>query len=117
MILELPVIPHEATGVECGGTIAAKVSGNDAELVCGRCGAVVGVVQSAILRDMLSRIPEINPAPPKLLRSHTELRGALIFAGRRICKLTFGRRDDEVLPILRRVLREARTVARLFRQS
>lgn len=47
-----------------------------------------------------------------LERSHTELRAAVILAGKQIRKLSFGRRDDPVLPILRRVLREARVVAR-----
>jgi hypothetical protein len=46
-----------------------------------------------------------------LERSHTELRAALMLAGRRIVKLNFGRRNDPALPILRRVLREARAVA------
>ena len=46
-----------------------------------------------------------------LLRSHDELRGALIIAGKRIRKLQFGRRnDDPVLVYLRNVLREARAV-------
>ncbi len=45
-----------------------------------------------------------------LERSHAELRRALILAGRRIRKLNFGRRDDPVLVVLRRVLREARGV-------
>ena len=44
----------------------------------------------------------------ELIRSHTELRAALIFAGRRIRKLTFGRHDDPVLHQLRRALKEAR---------
>jgi hypothetical protein len=47
-----------------------------------------------------------------LERSHAELRAALILAGKRIRKLNFGRHDDPVLPILRRVLREARAMAR-----
>ena len=47
-----------------------------------------------------------------LERSHAELRAALMLAGKRIVKLNFGRRDDPVLPILRRVLKEARTLAR-----
>jgi hypothetical protein len=47
-----------------------------------------------------------------LERSHAELRAALTLAGRRIVRLNFGRRDDPVLPILRRVLRDARAVAR-----
>jgi hypothetical protein len=47
-----------------------------------------------------------------LERSHAELRAALILAGKRIVKLNFGKRDDAVLVILRRVLRDARSVAR-----
>ncbi len=47
-----------------------------------------------------------------LLRSHAELRATLILAGKRIKKLNFGRREDPLLPILRRVLREARQVER-----
>jgi hypothetical protein len=45
-----------------------------------------------------------------LERSHDELRGALILAGRHIRKLSFGRKDDPVLQVLRRVLRDARAV-------
>ena len=50
-----------------------------------------------------------------LLRSHHELRAAVILAGRHIRQLNFGRRDDRVLPVLRRVLREAREVSRRAR--
>jgi hypothetical protein len=46
-----------------------------------------------------------------LLRSHDELRAALIVAGKEIRKLNFGRSDTPVLKLLRRVLREARAVA------
>jgi hypothetical protein len=42
--------------------------------------------------------------------SHAELRAAIILAGNHIRKLTFGRRDDPVLRILRRALRNAREV-------
>ena len=48
-----------------------------------------------------------------LERSHDELRAALVLAGKRIRKLSFGRRDDAVLRVLRRVLRDARTVTRV----
>jgi len=51
----------------------------------------------------------------ELLRSHNELRAALILAGRRIRTLSFGRRDDKALPILRRTLKDARAVAKKFR--
>jgi hypothetical protein len=40
--------------------------------------------------------------------SHAELRAALIVAGKRIRQLNFGQRDDRVLVLLRRVLRESR---------
>jgi hypothetical protein len=45
-------------------------------------------------------------------RTNAELRAALIVAGKRIVKLNFGRRNDPVLSMLRRVLRESREGAR-----
>jgi hypothetical protein len=50
-----------------------------------------------------------------LERSNTELRAALILAGKRIVKLNFGRRNDPVLPVLRRVMRDARSDGRAQR--
>jgi hypothetical protein len=47
-------------------------------------------------------------AKSDLLRSHDELRAALVIAGKEIRKLNFGRSDTPVLKLLRRVLREAR---------
>ena len=47
-----------------------------------------------------------------LERSHTELRAALILAGKEIRKLNFGKRNTLVLQTLRHVLRDARIVAR-----
>ena len=52
-----------------------------------------------------------------LLRSHHELRAALCLAGMQIRKLNFGRRDDPLLQILRRTLRDARPVARHFSEA
>jgi hypothetical protein len=46
-----------------------------------------------------------------LERANAELRAAVIPAGKRIVKLNFGNREDPVLQILRRVLRESRQVA------
>ncbi|MGA2184300.1 MAG: hypothetical protein ABSH47_14855 [Bryobacteraceae bacterium] len=43
----------------------------------------------------------------ELLYSHDELRAALIVAGRKIRKLSFGRRNDPTLGELRDVLRRA----------
>jgi hypothetical protein len=51
-------------------------------------------------------------AMTELQRSHTELRAAVILAGKEIRKLNFGRANSPVLGILRRVLRESRAVAR-----
>lgn len=47
-----------------------------------------------------------------LERSHAELRAAVILARKEIRYLNFGRSDSPVLGVLRRVLREARAVAR-----
>lgn len=52
-----------------------------------------------------------------LLRSHDDLRAALILAGKEIRKLNFGRHDNPVLEKLRQVLREARAVAKTARGS
>ena len=52
-----------------------------------------------------------------LLRSHDELRAALLLAGKEIRKLNFGRKDSDVLKMLRRVLREARVVAKAEREK
>lgn len=49
-----------------------------------------------------------RPDNREILRSHDELRGALIMAGRHIRKLGFGRKDDPVLRKLREVLPAAR---------
>jgi hypothetical protein len=53
----------------------------------------------------------------ELLRSHDELRAALILAGREIRKLNFGKRDSPVLEKLRQVLKEARLVAKAERET
>jgi hypothetical protein len=52
-----------------------------------------------------------------LLRSHHELRGALRLAGRKIVTLNFGRRNDPVLELLRRTLRDARAVAKAAQEQ
>jgi hypothetical protein len=49
-----------------------------------------------------------------LLQSHNELGAALILAGKKIRRLSFGKRDNKTLPILRRTLRESRVVAKRF---
>jgi len=54
-------------------------------------------------------------AKSELLRSHDELRGALILAGKEIRKLNFGKKDSPVLRKLREVLKDARAVAKAER--
>ncbi len=54
-----PIIAHESTGVDCCGCVIVKVTGRDAELQCNECGAVVGVVQVDILRELISMIPDV----------------------------------------------------------
>jgi len=50
--------------------------------------------------------------PTDLERSHDELRGALIVAGRHIRKLRYARRSEPILKLLREVLRNARKACR-----
>jgi hypothetical protein len=47
-----------------------------------------------------------------LERSHVGLRAAVILAGRRVRQLNFDKQDDPVSRTVRRVLREARIVAK-----
>ncbi len=49
----MPIVPHSTAGVDCCGCIVAAVDGNNVELRCNDCGAVVGVIQVNILRDLL----------------------------------------------------------------
>ena len=53
----LPIIPHESTGVDCCGCMIAREHGNDTELLCNECGAVLGVMNTAILNDLISLMP------------------------------------------------------------
>ena len=53
-----PIIAHESTGVDCCGCIIVKVQGSNAELCCNECGAVVGVMNVAVLADLVSLIPD-----------------------------------------------------------
>lgn len=48
-----PIIPHKTAGVDCSGCIVVNVRGNDAELSCNQCGAVVGVINREILVDLI----------------------------------------------------------------
>lgn len=56
-------------------------------------------------------------AQSDLLRSHDELRAVVRIAGKEITKLNFGRKNSPVLQLLRRVLREARVVAKSERDG
>lgn len=52
-----PILTHESAGSDCCGCIVPVVWGNDVELRCNECGAVVGVVQLGILTDLIAMIP------------------------------------------------------------
>jgi hypothetical protein len=54
---DFPIIPHSAAGIDCCGCIVVNVRGKDAELSCNECGAVLGVIDSAILSELISLIP------------------------------------------------------------
>ena len=68
-------------------------------------------MNTGILEDLVSLTVSYGRVK-ELETSHAQLRGALILAARRIIHLSFGRRDDKVLPVLRRALHEARRIAR-----
>jgi hypothetical protein len=51
---QMAIVSHETvSGVDCPGCIVAAVEGTNVELRCNECGAVVGVVQIDILKDLL----------------------------------------------------------------
>ena len=56
---------------------------------------------------------DLERAHAELSASHDKLRAAVIFAGREIRRLNFGRKDSETLKLLREVLREARRAKKL----
>jgi len=63
------------------------------------------------------KVEEMAKAKSELMRSHDELRAALVVAGREIRKLNFGKKDSPVLQKLREVLKEARVVAKAERDK
>ena len=54
---DFPTIPHDPTG-ECCCCIILRQAGEDLELVCNECGAVLGKVNAVILQDLVSLIPD-----------------------------------------------------------
>ena len=49
----MPVMRHGIAGVDCSGRVVAVVEGNNVELRCDRCSAIVGVVQVGIMESLL----------------------------------------------------------------
>ena len=47
--------------MDCCGCMIANEQGNDTELLCNECGAVLGVVNTAILMDLILLIPATSP--------------------------------------------------------
>jgi hypothetical protein len=70
-------------------------------------------------QERIAHGPRLGPADSHsvtdLELSHTELRAAIRLAGCRIVQLNIGRRNDPLLGIMRRVLREANAVSRASR--
>ena len=64
LVNAFPTIPHESAGVDCCGCIVPVVQGRDVELRCNECGAVVGVVQVEILKDLVGMIPDVGHCRP-----------------------------------------------------
>jgi hypothetical protein len=57
LVEQFPVLRHESAGVRrCCGHIVPKIEGNDVELRCNECGAAVGVVNEAVLRNLVLMI-------------------------------------------------------------
>jgi hypothetical protein len=79
------------------------------------CQTALPVSHEKIVRITRYRTPK-NPQR-ELLRSHSELRAALVVAGKEIRRLSFEKKDNKVLPILRRTLRESRLLAKRVQES
>lgn len=54
---QFPILAHESTGADCCSCIVAVIRGNDVELRCNECGALVGVSNTEILRDLYESDP------------------------------------------------------------
>ena len=65
-----------------------------------------------MLSQNLTFLRERKPRASVPNAGNDELRAALVIAGKEIRKLNFGKRDTPVPQLLRRVLREARAVAK-----
>jgi predicted RNA-binding Zn-ribbon protein involved in translation (DUF1610 family) len=83
----MPIIPHEtAAGVDCCGCIVAVVEGNNVELRCNECGAVVGVVQLDILKglfglDCATACPRCGKEHVRRLRPNERLHMSALWEG------------------------------------
>jgi hypothetical protein len=64
----MPIVPHgTAAGVDCCGCIVAVVEGDNVELRCNECGAVVGVVQLDILKGLIGLDQAKNSCGPSVV--------------------------------------------------
>ena len=52
------ILAHESAGAGCCGCVIPVIQGSDTELRCNECGMVIGVINTAILRDLVAMIPE-----------------------------------------------------------
>jgi hypothetical protein len=56
--LHFPVVPHWKTGVKCNGSIVAEQKGEEVALTCNECAAVVGTVNTEILKALEQAIAD-----------------------------------------------------------
>jgi hypothetical protein len=56
--LQLPLIPHRKTGVQCDGSIVALRDGEQITLQCNVCEAVMGTVHAELLKALEQAIAD-----------------------------------------------------------
>jgi hypothetical protein len=56
--LHFPAVPHWKTGVKCNGSIVAEQKGERVTLKCNECAAVVGTVNTEILKALEQAIAD-----------------------------------------------------------
>ena len=56
--LHFPAVPHRKTGVKCNGSIVAEQKGEQVTLKCNECAAVVGTVNTEILKALRQAIAD-----------------------------------------------------------
>ncbi len=66
---ELPIIPHESLGADCCGCIFPLLRGDEADLMCNECEAVIRTVPAAEIDQALAELA--RPVAPNGICSYT----------------------------------------------